>query len=62
VEIKGSGRVDKKDLYGLGVFDGEFSPKKSILVCNEKEKRLSGKVEILPWEAFLEKLWNGKIL
>ena len=62
VEIRGSGRVDKKDLYGLGVFAGEYSPKKSILVCNEKEKRLSGKIEILPWEIFLEKLWDGKIL
>lgn len=62
VEIKGAGRVDKKDLYGLGAFAGEYSPKKNILVCNEKEKRLSGQIEILPWEVFLEKLWAGKIL
>jgi predicted AAA+ superfamily ATPase len=62
IEIKGSGHVDKRDTYGLDAFTQAYSPKKSILVCNEKEKRLHGKTEIVPWQIFLEQLWAGKIL
>lgn len=62
VEVKGSGRVDGNDLKGLEAFTETFSPKKNIIVCNEKEKRKYGKIEILPWRDFLNKLWNGKVL
>lgn len=62
VEIKGSNRVDKRDIYGLNAFTEAFSPKKSILVCNEKEKRMHGKIAIIAWEVFLRELWAGKIL
>jgi len=62
LEIKGSGHVDKSDMHGLDAFTEAYSPKKSILVCNEKEKRLHGKIEILPWETFLRELWSGKVL
>ena len=62
VEIKGSGNVDKRDIYGLNAFTEICSPKKSILVCNEKEERLHGKIIILPWKVFLHELWSGKIL
>jgi len=62
IEIKGAGRIDKKDMNGLDAFTQAYSPKRSIIICNEKEKRLHGKIEILPWEFFLEQLWVGKIL
>ncbi|MFH1247926.1 MAG: DUF4143 domain-containing protein [Candidatus Omnitrophota bacterium] len=62
IEIKGSSRIDKRDLNGLEAFAREGSPKKSFLVCCEKESRIHGKIEILPWEEFLEQLWGGKIL
>lgn len=62
LEVKGSARVEKKDLHGLKIFNKEFSPHKSYLVCNEKEKRISGKIAILPWEIFLRDLWDGKII
>jgi len=62
LEIKGSGNVDKRDMRGLDAFTETYSPKKSILVCNEKEKRLHGKISILPWETFLRELWDGKVL
>ena len=62
IEIKGSSHVDKRDIYGLNAFTEAFSPKKSILVYNEKEKRLHEKVTMLPWEVFLHELWSGKIL
>lgn len=62
IEIKGAGRIDKKDMNGLDAFIQAYSPKRSIIICNEKEKRLHGKIEISPWEIFLEQLWAGKIL
>lgn len=62
IEIKGAARIDTKDLNGLGVFDEVYSPKKSMVVCNEKEKRRHGKIEIVPWENFLHELWDGKIV
>jgi uncharacterized protein len=62
IEIKGSGHVDKRDIYGLSAFTEASSSRKSILVCNESEKRLHGKINIFPWEIFLRELWSGKIL
>jgi len=62
IEIKGAARIDKKDMNGLEAFTQACSPKRSIIVCNEKERRLHGKIEILPWEIFLQQLWSGKIL
>ncbi len=62
IEIKGSGHVDKRDIYGLEAFTEAFSPKRGILVCNEKEKRKHGKITIIPWEVFLHELWAGKVL
>ncbi|MEA3560513.1 MAG: AAA family ATPase [Candidatus Omnitrophota bacterium] len=62
IEIKGASRVSKKDLKGIAAFREEYSPKRSIIVCNEKEKRIHDKIEILPWENFLHELWEGDIV
>ncbi len=62
IEVKGSSRIDRKDMNGLAAFIETYSPKRNFVVCNEKEKRLHGKIEIFPWEAFLGQLWAGKIL
>lgn len=62
VEVKGSHRLDKKDLGPLIAFSEEYSPKKAILVCNEKEERKSGNIQIMPWQRFLGELWEGKII
>ena len=62
IEVKGTARIDGKDMNGLESFIQACAPKKSILVCNEKMKRIHGKIEILPWRIFLEQLWSGKIL
>jgi len=61
IEIKSSSRVDKRDFKPLLAFIEEYSPKKAILVCNEKEKRIHGKIEIFPWRNFLNELWEGRI-
>jgi len=62
IEIKGANRIDKRDLNALVAFAEEYSPKRNFMVCNEKEKRLHGKIEILPWSNFLQELWAGNVL
>ncbi|MCL5072490.1 MAG: ATP-binding protein, partial [Actinobacteria bacterium] len=62
LEVKGTSRVDKKEFNAIKVFDEEYSPKRNIIVCNEKVKRLHGKIEIIPWKQFLQELWSGNIL
>jgi len=62
IEIKGTNRVDKRDINGLTAFMESHSPKRSIIVCNEREKRLHSKIEIIPWNNFLSELWEGNIL
>lgn len=61
IEIKGAPFINKKDLKGLNAFIETYSPERGIVVCNEKEKRRHGKIEILPWRLFLRELWGGKI-
>lgn len=62
LEIKGSSFIDKKDIRGLLAFQEEYSSKRNIVVCNEREKRLHHRIEILPYKIFLDELWLGKIL
>lgn len=62
VEVKGGSRVDRKDAASLLAFVDEFSPKRSMIVCNETQERLQGKIHIIPWRRFLSLLWQGKII
>jgi len=62
IEVKGTGRVDQRDLRSLVAFVEEYSPKKAVVVCNEREERLQGKIRIMPWRYFLKDLWGGEII
>ena len=62
IEVKGSGRIENKDLRPLNAFIESYSPRRALVVCNEKNERLVGKVRIAPWRKFLSDLWNGKII
>lgn len=62
IEVKGSSRIDGRDMKSLKVFIEEYSPKKAVPVCDEKEKRVSGKIQIMSWRDFLSELWAGNIL
>ncbi|MDP2646216.1 MAG: AAA family ATPase [Desulfobacterales bacterium] len=62
LEIKGTNRVDSRDLRSLKSFIEEYSPRRAIVVCNEKEERLHGKIRIKPWRTFLKELWSGNII
>ena len=62
IEVKGTNRVDTTDLKPLKVFIEEHSPLKAIVVCNEKEERLHNNIHIMPWQNFLQYLWDDKII
>jgi len=62
IEVKGSNRIDNRDLSGLKIFVEDNKPKRAILVCNEKEERLVGNIHIMPWRLFLELLWGDQII
>lgn len=60
VEIKGSGRVHNGDLRSLVALKEDGPVKHMIVVSLEREPRkISPSVEILPWQIFIERLWNG---
>ena len=62
IEVKGSGSIQNKDLRPINAFVETYDPRKALVVCNEKEERLVGKILITPWRKFLRDLWNGKII
>ncbi len=62
VEIKGASHVDSSDLKPIKAFKEEFHPRQAIVVCNEKVRRITGGIHVIPWKDFLADLWSGKIL
>ena len=61
VEVK-TGGIDARETKGLRAFIEEYAPKKALIVCTEKYERVSGKIRVMPWQVFLSKLWDGKII
>jgi len=62
IEVKGAGRIEKMDLRPLTAFIEEYSPRKALVVCSEKEERVQGQIRIMPYQNFLSDLWEGKII
>lgn len=62
IEVKGTSRVDSRDLRGLSAFADEFFPKKAMVVCSEEKERVVGPIRIVPWRTFLKKLWDGSVI
>lgn len=62
IEVKGQSHVENRDLRPLAAFMDEYRPNKALVVCNEREERVVGKIKILPWRRFLEELWGGRII
>ncbi|MDE0680163.1 MAG: AAA family ATPase [Gammaproteobacteria bacterium] len=61
IEVKGS-RVRREDIRGMHAYVEEHKPSAALAVCGEPAARRAGSVEVLPWEAFLERLWSGKLM
>ena len=62
IEVKGSDRVDNRELRPLNAFIEKFSPKLTLVVCNESEERVVDQVRIIPWREFLSELWDERII
>jgi len=62
LEVKGSSRVDNRDLLPLKAFVEKYSPRQALVVCNEKEVRLHDAIRVIPWGDFLRDLWDGRII
>lgn len=63
IEVKSSQRVHETDSKNLMVLAQSHSIRKRLLISFETERKtLNNGVECLPWQLFLEKLWNGEII
>jgi predicted AAA+ superfamily ATPase len=62
IEVKGSDRVDSRDLFPLKSFLTENPAAKPIVVCNERTERLHEQIRIVPYRQFLIDLWDGNII
>ena len=62
IEVKGATQIEKRALRPLNAFIEEYSPRKALVVCNEREERVHGRIRIMPYRNFLDDLWAGKII
>ncbi len=63
LEIKGVDQVAGHHLKGIRAFMEEYTTKKAIVVSlDPKPRQLDSGIIILPWELFLNQLWNGELI
>jgi predicted AAA+ superfamily ATPase len=62
IEVKGTSRLENKDLYPLSVFATEFPTAKTFVVCHERMERIHDQIRVMPYRKFLSDLWEGKII
>ncbi len=61
IEVKGTQRIHAGHTKGLKALLEEHEVKHAIIVSLEKiPRKLDSGIEILPWQIFLEKLWNDE--
>jgi predicted AAA+ superfamily ATPase len=61
VEIKSGTRVHEGDLRGLRALGEEHAAKRKLVVCEEREPRRLGDIEVLPWRIFLDRMFAGEL-
>jgi len=62
IEVKSTNFANNRHIKGLKAFTEDYAVKKLILVSNDLYPRLMDNVLILPWQTFLQQLWNGEII
>jgi predicted AAA+ superfamily ATPase len=63
IEVKASGRVHERDADNLKALLEDGPVKKSCIISLEKEPRyLYKNIEVIPWQMFVERLWQGEFL
>ena len=62
IEIKTSQRVHEGDIRGLQALGETHQVKRRLLISFEKEpKIMNGNIECLPWEMFIQLLWDNQL-
>ena len=59
IEVKSTNNVSKRDIKGLKAISEEKEWKHKLIVSHDKQKKFEGNIQSIPWQMFLEKLWNG---
>ncbi|OGB87313.1 hypothetical protein A3H38_03515 [candidate division WOR-1 bacterium RIFCSPLOWO2_02_FULL_46_20] len=62
LEIKTAKNVTPFHLKGLKAFSEEYATKQNIVISLDPRPRLLDNINILPWQEFLERLWDGQII
>jgi len=62
IEVKAKKNISKQELKGLFQLKKEKILKKHIVITLDNASRNIEGIEILPWQTFLDNLWNNKIL
>jgi uncharacterized protein len=62
IEVKGSNRVEDRDLKGLRAFSSDHAPCRALVVCNERRPRVKDEILLLPYREFFTRLWAGEIV
>lgn len=62
IEVKAAKNVAAHHLKGLRAFREEYKTKHAIVVSLDPKPRLIDGIKILPWQDFLDKLWEGEFL
>jgi uncharacterized protein len=61
LEIKGSVRIHESDIKTIQALLEDGPVKKCCIVCLEKQPRfLTDDIEAIPWQLFIERLWQGE--
>ncbi len=61
IEVKGTRSVSRRDLRGLHALREERNLKRYLLVCREETPLTVDGIEVLPWNLFLQQLWDGVV-
>jgi predicted AAA+ superfamily ATPase len=62
VEVKATDNVTDRHLAGLVALQGEGLLRRHVLVCQEKRRSTVGGIEVMPWRAFMEELWDDRLV
>ena len=63
IEVKGTQKIHSGHARGLKALLEEHLVERAIIVSLEKEsKRMESRLEVLPWQLFLEELWSGEFV
>jgi predicted AAA+ superfamily ATPase len=60
IEVKSADRISNKHMNGLKALREDNICSAYLIVCIEERPRIEDGIEILPWQTFLEQLWQGR--